>query len=584
MVYYAFTSQIRNFSGETLINTARVVLPMDKFKDAIAKALAKQTSLKQDQVLGMLTIPPDPNLGDVAFPCFALSKELKKSPPDIAKDLASKITVEGIQEVKSTGPYLNFFIDPAAIANAIIPRILKEKDHYGSIMSKKKALIEHTSINPNASPHLGRARNAILGDAVARLLKFHGYNTEVHYYVNDVGKQIALLTNEVGDSTPEFSDMLEIYQRASKKMEEDEKVEQAALETLNKLENGDEEIRKKFHNVVQICVKGQAAILFEMGIKYDHFQPESEFLFDGSTDKILKKLEKTGKVFTDEDNRKVLDQSDYNLAMKEPVLVLTRGDGTSLYILRDLAYGILKNKRKNDLNVMILGEDHKLYAKQFAAALDMLNEQAPTPIHYSFVLLDEGKMSTRKGTVILLEDFMQEAREKAEAEIKKRNPDLDNIHELSRSIGYGAIKFSILKVSAEKNVTFNWENALSFEGETGPYIQYSHARIHSIFRKHGEEAGTGNLDLLKHDAEIALLKSLASFADATTHALKTYHPHIIAHSVFDVASKFNEFYHACPVLQDDEKLQAARLQLLEATRIVLKTGLELLGIQAPERM
>src|SRR3989338_8615588 len=455
---------------------------MADFKEAIIEFLKKETNLENV----VIEVPPNPEMGDYAFPCFVLAKEWKKSPSEVALELSRRFSPgKLLSEAKAIGPYLNFFVNRGMIAQDTIKEILKQKDKYGSSNTGKgrKIFLEHTSINPNASPHVGRARNAMIGDSIERILKFQGYRVETHYFVNDVGKQIAMLVlGAEGKKNVAFKDLLRIYIEINKKIEENPELEKQVLVLLNKLEKGDKKVKADFKKIVGICVKGQVKILSEMGIEYDKFDYESDYLWSKETDEILKRLEKTGKLFTDEEGRKVLNQDGYNLAMKSPVLVLTRADGTSLYPLRDLAYHIDKKK---DENIIVLGEDQKLYHQQIKAALSLIKFKAPRVVHYSFVLLQEGKMSTRKGTVVLLEDFMKEALDKSKKEIKQRHGEVKE--EDAKKIAYGAIKYAILKVSNEKNVTFDWHQALNFEGDSGPYLQYAYARISSIFEKHGDK-------------------------------------------------------------------------------------------------
>src|SRR3989339_783810 len=481
---------------------------MDEFKELILNFLKKETNLENIE----LEIPPNPEMGDYAFPCFVLAREWKKSPNEIAIELGKKFKPSGlITSAKAVGPYLNFFVNKSKIAEEIIKEVLKQKEKYGSsgIGKGKKILVEHTSINPNASPHVGRARNALIGDAIVRILRFQGYKVETHYFVNDVGKQIAMLVlGSEGKKNVAFDDLLKIYIEINKKIEENPELEKKVLELLNLLEKGDKTIKNKFKKIVQVCVKGQVKILSELGIKYDFFDYESKYLWDKKTDEVLKLLEKTARFFFDKDNRFVLDEDGFGLGMRMPVLVLTRGDGTSLYPLRDIAYNLDVGKKGE--NIVVLGEDQKLYNDQINAALKILEKKTRKAVYYSFVLLNEGKMSTRKGNIVLLEDFMSEALKKAGAELKQRYKKIDN--KAAKIIGYGAFKYGILKVSPEKNVIFNWQQALSFDGETAPYIQYAYARISSIIKKNKNKIPKkADFLLLDKKEETELIKKLAEF-------------------------------------------------------------------------
>ncbi len=553
---------------------------MDEFKEVIIDFLKKETNLENIE----LEIPPSPDMGDYAFPCFVLAKEWKKSPNEIAQELSKKFKPNNlISEVKVVGPYLNFFVNKNKIAEKTMKDVLKQKDKYGStnIGKGKKVLVEHTSINPNASPHVGRARNALIGDAIVRILKFQGYKVETHYFVNDVGKQVAMLVlGAEGKKNVTFNDLLNIYIEINRKIEENPELEKNVLELLNLLEKGDKKTREKFEKIVKTCVKGQVGIFSELGIKYDFFDYESKYLWDKKTEETLKRLEKTGKLFIDGFNRWVLDQKGYGLGMKIPILVMTRGDGTSLYPLRDIAYNLEKLKKGD--NIVVLGEDQKLYQEQIADVLKELELKPPRVVHYSFVLLQDGKMSTRKGNLVLLEDFMKEALDKASEELKKRYNKVDK--KAAKIIAYGAVKYGILKVSPEKNVVFNWQQALSFEGETSPYIQYAYARISSILKKSKKTNLKADLKLLKEKEESELIKLLSDFPQIAAKASKDLKPHLAANFLYSLAQKFNEYYHIHQVLKADEKVRDARILLISSVGQVIKNGLALLGISVLEKM
>ena len=554
---------------------------MDQFKDEIIKLLKKE--LKDAEIT--LEIPPKPELGDYAFPCFSLAKAYKKNPVEIAKELASKIKKSKyIIEVKPIGPYLNFFINKNPLTEGTIKKILKEQDKFGSsnIGKKQKIILEHTSINPNASPHVGRARNALIGDSLARILRFNGYSIEVHYFVNDIGKQIAMLVLAAkGKKGLKFEGLLRLYMGIAKKVEENKELEKEVLQILYKLENGDKKIIGEFKKIVGVAVKGQVSILSELGINYDAFDYESDYLWSRKTHEALKMLEKTGSFFFDKDKRFVLDQKGFGLGMQVPVLVLTRGDGTSLYPLRDIAYALeMSNKGSN---IVVLGEDQKLYSEQINAALKLLEKKPRGAVYYSFVLLEEGKMSTRSGNVVLLEELMRQALDKAQEELKKRYGK-DDI-KAAKVIGYGAVKYGILKVSPEKNVIFNIGQALNFEGETAPYIQYAYARISSIIRKNKNKVPSkADFSLLDKKEEIELIKKISDFPNIVEKTANELRPSTIANYAYELAKQFNEYYHVHNILKEKDEIKNARLVLVDCVRHVLKNSLNLLGIGVLERM
>jgi arginyl-tRNA synthetase len=553
---------------------------MDDFKQAIISFLKKETNLENIE----LDVPPQPEMGDYAFPCFMLSKEWKKSPNDIAQELAKRFKPnDSIPEIRAAGPYLNFFVDKSKIAENTIKSILKQKDKYGSSGTGKgkKIFLEHTSINPNASPHVGRARNALIGDSIGRILKFQGYRVETHYFVNDVGKQIAMLVlGAENKKNVTFNDLLGVYIDINAKIEKNPEMEKQVLDLLNKLEKGDKKIKNRFRKIVDVCVKGQIKLFSELGIKYDFFDYESKYLWNKKTGETLKRLEKTGKLFIDGFNRWVMDQKGYSLGMKVPVLVLTRADGTSLYPLRDIAYAI-EMVAKGDC-ILVLGEDQKLYNEQINAVLKELKIFGRKPVYYSFVLLEDGKMSTRKGNLVLLDDFMKEAFDKAGEEIKKRHKKADE--KSAKAIAYGAVKYGILKVSPEKNVVFDWQHALSFEGETAPYIMYAYARISSILKRNKKANPKADLKLLKEKEEAELVRLLSNFPEVITKAANELRPHLIANYTYSLAQKFNEYYHIHRVLKSEKNIKDARVLLISAVKQTIKNGLDLLGVKALERM
>ena len=555
---------------------------MDIFKQHITSLLRKVTNLPENEISTILEAPSNPSFGDYSFPCFLVASQEKKSPKDIADNLVKYFHPDNfISKVESKGAYLNFFINQAKLNETLLKEILKRKYNFGSALvgKGKKALVEHTSINPNAEPHLGRARNALIGDSIVRLLKFQGYKIEVHYYVNDIGKQIAMLVLAAKNKRIKFKDLIKLYINVNKQIEKDPKLEKKVFELLNKLEHGNRKIRKQFNDIVNICVKGQANILKELGITYNNFDYESDYLFNKDCKKLLNELAKTGKLFTDEQNRQVLDLRSFNMQDAD-YFVLTRSDGTSLYGLRDLAYTIYKINKAKDRNIVVLGEDQKLYFKQFKAALNLLNHKSPEVVHYSFVLLNEGKMSTRKGNVVLLSNFMQEIMNKAQNELNKRKNKDKN---LAKVIGYGALKYSILKNASEKNVIFDEEQALSFDGDSAPYIQYSYARANSILKK-SKSTKKANVSLLNQKEEITLIKLLAQFENTVNKATRDLKPNYIANYAYELAQKFNEFYHNCPVIKAEKELRNARLALVLAFTYVIKISLNLLGIESPVKM
>ncbi|MCL6500809.1 MAG: arginine--tRNA ligase [Candidatus Pacearchaeota archaeon] len=562
-------------------------------KRAVIKA-AKPIVLKKDDVMVERPVGKSEKFGDYALPCFDFARRMKKDPKKIAEELADKLNKalpKGIAKAIAVGGYVNFSVDKSAFLQATVEKILAEKEKYGSLQLKGKALIEHTSINPNASPHVGRVRSAIIGDILARLLKFHGYNTEIHYYVNDVSKQIALLLL-AAKGNESFDDLLNLYVAMAGRMEAEPELEQKVFEILEKVESKDKETLDKLNKLVKVAVEGQKKILARLGIFYDFFDYESMYLKTNRLKEILKQLEKTKRLKKDVEGRTILDQSrmkwHFENEMKSPILVLTRSDGTGLYPLRDIAYTIDKLKIA-PTNIIVLGEDQKLYFKQLSAALELLGYIAPRVVHYSHILLATKKgakrMATRRGEVVLVSDFIKEAIKKAEAEVRKRKRESKvNLKKVSEAIGIGAVRYSIAKVEQNKSIIFDWQEALNFEGNSAPYLQYSYARASSILKKAGEakegEASYENID----DKEYALAREMASFREIAGSALDQLRPHLLCNYSYRLAQTFNDFYESCPVLNAKAGVKERRMLLVRAFKQVLANALNLMGVPLLEAM
>lgn len=554
----------------------------------IANQIAEIMNIDENTIEKTIERPQELKNGNYSLPCFKFAKELKKSPQELAQYIKENLKMKEIEKIEVVSGFLNIFINKNVYVGSIFKEIDEKKESYGAndIGKNKRALIEHTSINPNASPHIGRARNAMIGDCIVNVLKFNHYDVEIHYFVNDIGKQISMLLVAAKDADNlTFENMLNLYIDINKKVKEDSTIEQEVFDNLNKLENGDKETIERFRKIVEICINGQREILAELGIHYDYFDYESDLVLNGSVDKVLKELEKTGKLVEIEDGRLVINQEDYNLPIKSPVLVVTRADKTSLYPLRDIAYTIQKYERNADRNIVVLGEDQKLYFKQISASMDILNYPAPEVVHYSFVLLPDGKMSTRNGTVVLLEDFMKEILKKTREELLKRNQVIDE--EKAKKIAYGAVKYTILKGSCEKNVIFDLEKALNFEGDTSLYIQYNYARINSILKKaeYDKMEKMQKYELLNEDIEILLTQKIEDFKKMNVKVLEKLTPNLIANYVYELTKLFSSYYHDYSILNaENEELKNMRLQLIYNIGLVIKKSLELLGIDVVDEM
>ena len=546
-----------------------------------------------------LETPSQDSMGDFAFPCFNLAPVAKKSPNDIAEEIAKNIQKnKWIKKVETKGAYVNFFLDEQLIITQTLKLVQDKENQYGHLDKKnKKVIVEHTSANPNGPLHVGRARNPIIGDTIVRIFKAAGYNVESQFYLDDMGKQVGILAWGVNNidkkdiPKPKYDkadhQTVGFYQKASKLMKEDEKVSEELAKIVKKLEEGDKETIDLVHNAYNPVLNGMKESMRHINITVDRYIPESNFVKDKSVDIVIEKL-KNSKHCGEENNAFYLDMEPFGIQGRNTKFFFVRGDGTTLYATRDIAYHLWKAGQA-DILVNILGEDHKLESRQVEIALDLVGaKKTPHVIFYSFVSMPGGKMSTRHGRVVYLDDLINECVNRAYNEVKKRRGDdlsEDKMKKIAEIVGIGALRYNIIKVQPEKDIAFKWEEALNFEGNAAPFLQYAHARACSILSKGKEDIKGVNGKLLKHNSEIQLIKRLAKFPLVIDEACKSYKPHIITTYLFDVASQFNQFYRDCPVLPEkDVEIRKARLALVNATRIVLINALELLGIAAPAEM
>ncbi len=553
----------------------------EEVKEAIKEALKVVYGIGEE-----IRLEKPKEIADLAFPCFSLSKILKKNPAEIAEEIAGKIRrKEWIEKVEAMRGYINFFINVQKLARETIKLIEEMGNEYGKqAKKKKKVIVEHTSANPNGPLHVGRARNPIIGDTIARLLRFGGYDVVTQYYVDDMGKQVAILFWGVKNLKIEEKHAKDdhryvaYYQRAAKLMEEDEKVKEEIEKIIKECERGNREILAELKEIYTRVLKGIIQSLKMLNIKIDEFVEESRFVLDGSVEKVIQQLQKLPYAGR-EGGAIYLNLEEFGIHGRDKKFYITRSDGTSLYATRDVAYHIWKGEQADEM-INVLGEDHKLEAKFVEIALKLLNKKIPEVIFYSFVSLPEGRMSTRKGRVVYLDDLIEEAIERARQEVIKRRGELPNIEYIARSVGTGAIRYNIIKVKPEKPIVFKWEEALNFEGQSAPFIQYAHARCCSILRKaHYEGCDAPEYE---HESEIALIKMLAMFPEVIKESIKARNPSAIAEYVYELASTFNAFYRDCKVIGSEKEEE--RLALVNATRQVISNCLAILGIEALEEM
>ncbi len=573
--------------------------PLAAFREevevALRAALAKAGAPDADLALER----PPQGMGDLAVPCFPLSKTLRKAPDAIADDIASAIAPgENIERAEAKGGYVNLFARFERLAERTLATALDEGREYGSgVHAGQRVLLEHTSVNPTGPIHIGRARNPIIGDTIARIMRLAGYDVTTEFYVNDVGRQVATMTwgvmNLDIDEEPERDKddhrYVFYYREANRRCDDDPAVQDEVDRLLYELEHGDAETVRLNKETSERVLKGMLASLEDINIRIDRFSWESRFVEDGSVDRVIGELKKS-RFCHEADGAYYLELESFGITGRDTKWVFTRADGTSLYTTRDLAYHLDKFSR-SDVAINVLGEDQKLGMQQLAAALSIVgSERVPEVMFYAFVSLPEGRMSTRKGTVVTLDDLVEEAVGRAYEEVRKRRTDLseERMREIARVVGTGALRYNIARIQAEKQIVFKWEEALNFEGSSAPFVQYAHARACSILRKSDvvvtPERAVECATRLANDHERELLKLIAAFPSTIRECADSRKVHILASFAQDLASQFNQFYRYVPVLKAEGDSRDARLALVEAARRTLKGALECLGLEAPEEM
>lgn len=555
---------------------------------------------------------PSVDTADLAVPCFTMSKALRKAPQAIADDLAAAIQPSGlISSVSSCNGYLNFCMDGAALVRGVMEDILATEGDFRAEPTGIKVNVEHTSTNPTGPIHVGRARNPIIGDTLARCLKRCGHDVTTEYYVNDVGKQVVILTwgvNNVSDAEADAEAeehaknaghekerdktdhrLVAKYRVANRRMESEPEVQAQIADMLRRFEAGDHEVIDTVRHTAEIMLGGLRETLSNINVELDRYTWESDFIADGSARAVVEKLKQTEYAGQTDDGAWFVDLKDFGIQGKNTKFTFTRSDGTTLYTTRDIAYHLDKFSR-SDRVIDVLGEDQKLGSKQLSSVLEILgHDRMPEPLFYSFVSLPEGKMSTRRGVVVYLDDLIDEAVAHAYDEIKSRvetrNSEMteEGMREIARIVGTGAIRYNIVRVQPEKQLVFKWSEALNFDGNSGPYLQYVHARACSMLRKAGQFQRETDPDMLTDPTEINLVKKLARYGEVIREAGDGKRIHMLPAYAHELAVAFNQFYASVSVLDAGER-RDARLTLVECTKIVLADVLDCLGMGAPEEM
>ena len=559
-------------------------------KKLIASELASVIdSLDQEAILNLLEQPKNSDMGDIAFPAFSLAKVERKAPQMIAAEIAEKINSQAFEKVVATGPYVNFFLDKAAISEAVIKEIIEKGSDYAQQTEGKEQNITIDLSSPNiAKPFsVGHLRSTVIGDALSNIIKKMGYNTIKINHLGDWGKQFGLLmvaykkwgSKEAVEANP-IDELLKLYVRINAEIENDPALDDEGRLWFKKLEDGDPEATQLWQWFRDESLVEFNRIYKLLNVEFDSLNGEA--FYNDKMDEAVQILEEKG-LLEESRGASIVNLDDVEL----PPAMIKKSDGATLYITRDIATAIYRARTYNFVkNVYAVGQEQSNHFKQLKAVLKKMGfDWSDDMIHVDFGLVTKNrqKLSTRKGNIILLEPTLQEAISRAKAQIEAKNPDLENKEQVAQAVGVGAVKFYDLKTDRRNGYDFDLEAMVSFEGETGPYIQYAYARIQSLLRK-ADFQPNAQANYSLNDAESwEIIKLLQDFARVIKRASVNYDPSLIAKYAISLAQAFNKYYAHTRIL-DESPERDSRLALSYATAVVLKEALRLLGVEAPEKM
>lgn len=565
---------------------------MKDFKEIIAKKLeGEDIGLSSEEIKNLIEIPPQENMGDYSFPCFQLAKTLRKNPAQIAGELVEKLEIEDFDQIKNIGPYINFFLNREKFQNEVVNTILDKKEDFGKsdIGKGKTVVIDFSSVNIAKPFHIGHIRSTVIGDALRNIHEFLGYNTIATNYIGDYGTQFGTMIAAYklwGDddklNAHPIQELLNLYVRYNTEASENEEMMDVARKEFKKLEEGEEEATRLWSWFKEISFKEFDRVYKLLDIDFDNYNGESyhsEFIPE-----VIEEL-KEKNLLVESDGAQIIDLSQFDL----PPSIIIKSNGSSAYVTRDIATAINRKKEYNfDENLYIVATQQNLHFQQLFKILELMGYDFAKDckhIPFGMVSLKDQTLSTRKGQVVFLEDVLNKAIDKTKEIIKDREDTVDDVEETARVVGIGAVKFQELYNNRIKDYVFDWDEVLNFDGETGPYVQYTYARAKSVLRKAGlKEVGKLDIEKITSDDEFSLAKKLAGFEDVVIKAKEKYEPSLITRHLTDIASSFNKFYNSSKIMVDDEKLKEERLALTYATSIVIKSGLAILGIKTVEKM
>ena len=559
-------------------------------KELIASELAKVIEgLDQETILNLLEQPKSSDLGDIAFPAFSLAKIERKAPQAIAADIAEKIDASHFEKVVATGPYVNFFLDKSQISDQVIKAVIQAGADYGQQDEGHGGNITIDLSSPNiAKPFsVGHLRSTVIGDALSNIFRKMGYNTIKINHLGDWGKQFGLLmvaykkwgSKEAVEANP-IDELLKLYVRINAEIENDPALDEEGRLWFKKLEDGNPEATELWQWFRDESLVEFNRIYKLLGVEFDSLNGEA--FYNDKMDEAVQILEEKG-LLKESKGASIVELDDVNL----PPAMIKKSDGATLYITRDIATAIYRARTYNFVkNIYAVGQEQSNHFRQLKAVLKKMGfDWSDDMIHVDFGLVTKNrqKLSTRKGNIILLEPTLQEAISRAKAQIEEKNPELENKEEVARAVGVGAVKFYDLKTDRRNGYDFDLEAMVSFEGETGPYVQYAYARIQSILRKANFTPSTDATYSLNDPESWEIIKLLQDFSRVVKRAAENYDPSLIAKYAINLAQAFNKYYAHTRIL-DESPERDSRLALSYSTAVVLREALRLLGVEAPEKM
>lgn len=568
---------------------------MIDFKAIIAKAIAEVVDVEIDNLIGFIEIPKESVNGDYAFPCFRLAKDLKKAPPVIANEIKDKIQVDTsiVEKIEVVGGYLNFYINPQFLAKEVLEEV-ESNDEYGKtgIGNGKNVVIDYSSPNIAKPFHIGHLRTTLIGNSLYRVYKYLGYNTTGVNHLGDYGTQFGKMIeaykmwgNEYDLEEEPINKMMDMYVRINALCKEDEEVLARCRENFKKLEDGDKYCVDLWNKFKDLSMVEFSKIYDILDVKFDSYNGES--FYSDKMDEVIEILDKKGKL-TESQGARVVDLED--VGIKTPCII-QKADGSTIYATRDLA-AILYRARTYDFDkcLYVVAYEQNLHFKQvFEVAKYLVDEKyvkGLEHVSYGMVSLPTGKMSTRLGNVVKIEDLINGTIEKAEEIITEKNEDLENKKEIAKKVGVGAIVFNTLSTLTTKDQVFDWNTALNFQGETGPYIQYTYVRTNSIIGKVGGVSNIKeiNFGILTDEFSKNVLKLIYNFDNILEQVTDKNEPSILSRYLIDLSKAFSSFYNENKIICEDKEIQDARVQLTSAVGKVIKIGAKLLGMDMPDKM